>query len=207
MIKNIIFDLGGVILDVDYNKTVEAFVRLDIPDFQRLYSQKKQDKLFDRFERGDISAAEFRSVIREMKPGLTDAVIDQAWDSMIQTTPPERMEFLKELGKRYNIYLLSNTNEIHIPAFLKYYDEAYGKGTFHSLFKKVYLSSQVGMRKPEEAIFNLVVSENNLNKKETLFIDDSPQHVEGAIRAGIEAVLLPPGEKIENWLMSVMNDE
>jgi FMN phosphatase YigB (HAD superfamily) len=205
MIQNIIFDLGGVVLDVDYNKTVEAFGKLDIPGFQQLYSQKKQDKLFDRFERGDISAADFRAVIREMKSGLTDAAIDKAWDSMILDTPPERIAFLQQLGKKYDLYLLSNTNEIHIPAFTKYFDEAYGKGTFRSLFKKIYLSSEVRMRKPEAAIFNLVIDENHLDKKRTLFIDDSPQHVEGAINAGLQAVLLPPGEKIETWLEGFMS--
>ena len=200
MIKNIIFDLGGVILDVDYNKTVDAFRQAGIDTFGSLYSKQKQELLFDRFEKGEISAEAFRQVIKELNPALHDAAIDQAWNSMILETPPERMDFLKSLGAGYNLFLLSNTNEIHIPAFTRYYDGTYGKNYFNSLFKKVYLSSQMGMRKPDAEIFNYVISQNNLKKNETLFIDDSSQHITGALQTGLHAVLLPPGEKIESFL-------
>jgi len=205
MIKNIIFDLGGVILDVDYNRAVEAFRDTGIEDFDSLYSQKKQDLLFDRFEKGEISAGDFRNVIREMKSSLTDEQIDKAWNSLILETPPERMDFIRELSSQYNLYLLSNTNEIHIKAFTSYYDDKYGKGTFRSLFKKVYLSSELGMRKPDRIIFDLVVNENNLDKNETLFIDDSQQHITGAESAGLKALLLPKGETIERFLPGILN--
>lgn len=200
MIKNIIFDLGGVILDVDYHKTVEAFKQLGIDDFHTLYSQQKQDLLFDRFEKGEISATEFREVIKKMNRSLSDESINNAWNAMILDTPKVRMQFLEQLKKNYRLFLLSNTNEIHIKAFTNYFDKNYGVGYFPTLFEKVYLSSQLGMRKPEPTIFELVIRENSLNKTETLFIDDSPQHIAGAVLVGIKALLLPKGEKMELFL-------
>lgn len=207
MIKNIILDLGGVVLDVDYNKAVHAFEQLGIPQFHALYSQQKQAHLFDRFEKGELSAAEFRATIKNMKSDLTDQQIDTAWDSMICETPPERIAYLQELGKKYNLYLLSNTNEIHIPCFYAYYDNTFGKGVFDSLFRKTYLSSRMGMRKPDREIFEVVIAENNLERSETLFIDDSQQHIEGAIACGLQAWLLPKGEKIEIFLKNKLAEK
>lgn len=204
MIKNIIFDLGGVILDVDYNRAVEAFRNLSIPDFNALYSQQKQALFFDRFEKGALSAAEFRQVIRNMNQSLDDASIDKAWNSMILETPPERMDFLEKLKTRFGLYLLSNTNEIHIRHFQEYFSKTFGPGRFESLFKKIYLSSLLGMRKPEAGIFKLVISENVLNPEETVFIDDSVQHVEGARQTGLHTLLLPSGKKIESFLLPAL---
>ena len=204
MIKNIILDLGGVILDVDYNRAVEAFKRLDIPDFHTLYSQQKQDLLFDKFEKGEISDTDFRGKIRQWNPLLTDEQIDNAWNAMIMDSPAERLKFLVSLKTKYRLFLLSNTNEIHIRFFIRYYNDHFGAGFFDSLFEKIYLSSNLGMRKPELQIFNHVVSENNLITAETIFIDDSPQHIEGAQKAGLHAVLLPKGEKIEQFLVPII---
>ncbi len=204
MIKNIIFDLGGVILDVDYYRAVEVFRNMGIPEFDAIYSQQKQALLFDRFEKGELTAAEFRQVIRNMNQALDDASIDKAWNSMILETPPERMNFLEKLNSRFRLYLLSNTNEIHIRHFTEYFSKTFGPGRFEALFKKIYLSSLLGMRKPESGIFNLVISENALIPEETLFIDDSAQHVEGARRTGLHTLLLPRGKKIESFLLPAL---
>lgn len=204
MIKNIILDLGGVILDVDYNRAVEAFANYNIKNFDNVYTQKKQALFFDQFEKGLISPEKFRAEIRTMNPRLTDDEIDQAWNHMILETPPSRMAYLHTLSKNYNLYLLSNTNEIHIHAFTSYFETAYGKNTFSSLFKKMYLSSRMGMRKPEPEIFKTVISENNLNREETIFIDDSVQHITGARAVGLHAVLMPAGEQLESFLDALL---
>lgn len=205
MIHHIILDLGGVILDVDYQRSVQAFNTFGITDFHALYSQQKQDLFFDRFERGELSAFEFRNQIRTYQPTLKDLDIDEAWNAMILQTPPQRIHFLQDLGKSYNLYLLSNTNEIHISCFTKYFNRNFGEGTFENLFKHIYLSSNLGMRKPEIAIFEHVLNENNLKADETLFIDDSIQHIEGAIKTGMHARLLPTGESIETYLVPLLH--
>ncbi|MBL0340622.1 MAG: HAD-IA family hydrolase [Bacteroidetes bacterium] len=98
------------------------------------------------------------------------------------------------------MFLLSNTNRIHIAAFSKIIEKQYGFQKFEALFEKIYYSCNVGMRKPNAEIFDLVVRENNLNLSETLFIDDSPQHVEGARSYGLTALHLQNNSKVENLI-------
>lgn len=190
-IRNIILDLGGVVLDIDYNLTRDAFIQLGFTDFETIYSQLKQELIFDLFETGRITAADFRDVIRNYaEKKFDDSQIDAAWNAMIIKMPEERVAFLKEIKKRYRLFLLSNTNEIHEKEFVRNITEAFGKNILHELFEKVYYSHYSGIRKPDTEIFKMILKENQLAAEETLFIDDSPQHVEGASRAGLQALLL-----------------
>jgi glucose-1-phosphatase len=189
--KNIIFDLGVVILDVDYNLTAAAFKKLGLVDFDAHYSKIKQDNFFDRFETGHMPDAEFRDIIRKHLPHtVTDQQIDDAWNAMLLTVPETTFELLENIGKQKRIFLLSNTNRIHIAAFTKIIEKQYGFSKFESLFEKTYYSCNIGMRKPNAEIFEYVVKKNNLSITETLFIDDSPQHVEGARKYGLTALHL-----------------
>ena len=190
-VKNIIFDLGGVVLDIDYNRTRDAFIKLGFKDFETVYKQAKQELIFDLFETGNITAADFRDVIRNYaERSFEDREIDAAWNAMIIKMPEERVAFLKELKKHQRLFLLSNTNEIHEKEFIRNITSAFGKNILPELFEKVYYSHQTGMRKPDAEIFKLILKENKLAARETLFIDDSPQHVEGALKAGLQAILL-----------------
>jgi putative hydrolase of the HAD superfamily len=197
--KNIIFDLGAVIINIDYDLTAEAFRKLGLKHFDDLYSQKKQEHFFDRFEKGTMSVQEFREEVKKHLPlHVTQAEIDQAWNAMLIGIPRKRYEWLEEMGKRYRIFLLSNTNQVHIEAFSKIIEREYGFRKFESLFEKVYYSSEIGMRKPDAEAFELVLTENKLNVKETLFVDDSIQHIEGAKAIGLATLFLEKGRSVES---------
>ena len=188
---NIIFDLGGVILNIDYNLTIGAFKSLGLIDFEAKYSQLQQSDLFNQFERGEISDMEFRNGIRaQFEKELTDKEIDCAWNAMLLNLPEERIKLIKALSETKQIVLLSNTNRIHVESFESALSDEGQLCDFNSLFLKKYYSFEMGMRKPEKRIFNRVVEEMNFDPSQTLFIDDSPQHVEGAKAIGLKAMLL-----------------
>lgn len=185
-IKNIIFDFGGVILNIDHDLTTKGFIDLGVADFEEKYSQLVQTDLFDNFETGRITPEEFRKKIRTYIPGtVSGRQIDKAWNAMLMDIPRERIIFLENIRKKYRTFLLSNTNAIHYDIYLKDLQKKYGYGSFSDLFEGVYFSFQVGMRKPDMKIFEFVLKENDLDPAETLYIDDSTQHVEGAKKAGL----------------------
>ncbi len=187
-IETLILDLGGVLIDVDYDGSARAFAELGIGDFQELFSKAKQSDIFDRFETGDLDPAGFRKELRNtLKQDLSDGTIDRCWNAMLGTIPPERIELVKELRDRYTLLLLSNTNSIHVPAFLQIVLEQNGIAEFRELFDGTYFSCEMGMRKPDPAIFRHVLARHSAVPERSLFIDDSPQHVEGARRAGLKA--------------------
>lgn len=196
--KNIIFDLGGVILNIDYSLLVKAFGKLGIENFDELYSQAHQNKSFDEYEKGQISSAEFREKIRKLcNKNLDDASIDHAWNAMLLDLPEERLTLLATFKKTHRTFLLSNTNEIHMQAINKYLQQTYKIPDLSGYFEKMYLSYEVDMRKPDAEIFELVLSENKLDPTETLFIDDSIQHIETAKRLGIHTHWLQKGGDIK----------
>lgn len=196
----IIFDLGGVIIDLSYQRTAAAFVELGLKNFDDIYSKAKQSNLFDDFEKGIMSEVGFRSELKRHLPQNTTVTqIDHAWNAMLLDIPVQRVEFIKQVGAKYRIFLLSNTNRIHVKAFTKMADEILGANNFLSIFEKSYLSCEMGMRKPDAEIFEKVLSDNNLDRSKTLFIDDSIQHVEGALKIGLkgELLLVEQGQKLE----------
>jgi putative hydrolase of the HAD superfamily len=190
-INNIIFDLGGVLLNVDYDAPVRAFARLGVKEFDQLYAQAHQSDLFDKLETGKISPETFRNKIREFcHCNLTDREIDEAWNSILLDFPNERYEFLLALKKKYRLFLLSNTNAIHIKCFEADLVKKYGKNIFDEVFEHYYYSSDLGMRKPHPETFEKVIQLSGLNAGDTLFIDDSIQHVEGAAKTGLHTLWL-----------------
>jgi putative hydrolase of the HAD superfamily len=193
----IIFDFGAVIIDIDYHKTRDAFEKQGIKNFDELFSKAKQNNLFDNLEKGLISETKFRDELRAISGiNLNDNTIDACWNSMLLQMPSNRVEMLKKLQLHKPLYLLSNTNSIHEKAFSAAIEGEYGWNSFKSIFQKVYLSHEIKLRKPDLEIFEKVLSENNLNPSTTLFIDDSPQHIEGARKAGIYAFHLQDGMEV-----------
>lgn len=163
-----------------------AFQKLGVADFALSYSQLEQAQLFDNFEKGEISTSEFRSGIRNVfDHRLSDTEIDKAWNAMLLDLPKERLELLQRLSLEKRISMLSNTNEIHVKAFESELKNVHGLENLSGLFDHVYYSCRTGMRKPESRIFEFVIKEQNYDPAETLFIDDSPQHIEGAKRIGL----------------------
>ncbi|MEO5572032.1 MAG: HAD family phosphatase [Bacteroidia bacterium] len=205
-IKNIILDLGGVIFDVSYEAAANAYIKLGIKNFDELFSKKKQEHFFDDYEKGIISDEDFRNEIRKhISTPVTDGQIDDAWNALLFTIPAARMKFVQSLKKHYNLFLLSNTNGIHLKEVKKILEKDFGKNVLESVFKKMYFSCELKMRKPETEIFNFVVQGNNLKKEETIFIDDSIQHVEGAKKAGLPAFHLDLSKNtLETFLPEIL---
>ncbi|MCC6840925.1 MAG: HAD family phosphatase [Flavobacteriales bacterium] len=187
-IDTLLLDLGGVLIDVDYMATAHAFGQLGFRDFDTLYSKARQDHLFDGFETGAITPAEFRDRLRGLLgAALTDARIDACWNAMLGHIPAERIDLVERLKTRYQVLLLSNTNAIHVPAFEAIVARENGIADFKSLFHGTYYSCAVGLRKPDAAAFHYVLERHGADPARTLFIDDSIQHVEGARNAGLHA--------------------
>lgn len=186
-VNTIIFDLGGVILNIDYHITASEFEKLGVEDFNNLYSQFKQSNLFDELETGAVTPEEFRANFRtETGLNVTDTQIDYAWNAMLLDLPQKRIELLQELSKHFQLFLLSNTNEIHYKEYVAKIERENGITNFNSLFTKAYYSHEIGLRKPDAAAFQLIVDENKLNPQNALFIDDSPQHLVGAKQVGLQ---------------------
>jgi len=200
-IKNIIFDLGGVIINIDYHLTIDAFKKIGFADFDSVFSQAQQLGVFDLLDKGLVSHEDFRSYIRNIsgKP-LTNNQIDGAWNAMLLDFPVERLKLLESIKQQYRTFLLSNTNQIHCEVYTKDLQNTYGVNNLSHFFEKVYLSHEIHMRKPDSEAFMLILNENNLKPEETLFIDDTEQHIEGAKKVGIitHYLRLKDGETIEN---------
>jgi len=189
--KAIIFDLGGILLNVNYRKSKEAFEELGIKDFDLHFSQLSQSHLFDRFERGEISSHNFRKELRkESEIDCSDNDLDKAWNAMLLDFPMQRLQLLEKLSKKLPIYLFSNTNEIHITQFKNKLSEWGIRERFENAFTHIYYSFEFSHRKPDPASFEILLNENKLTASETLFIDDSPQHIEGAKKVGLQTILL-----------------
>lgn len=188
VIDTLLLDLGGVLIDVDYHRTADAFNALGFDGFEAIYSKAQQDHLFDGFEIGALSPDQFRARIRSLHGnGITNAQVDHCWNAMLGRIPPERIELLKRLRSRYKLLLLSNTNAIHVPAFERIIAEHNGIADFKALFDGAYYSCEMGLRKPDADAFHHVLSRHGAEPSRTLFIDDSIQHVVGAREAGLKA--------------------
>lgn len=199
-IENIIFDLGGVILNIDYFKPVEKFKELGVSDFESLYSKANQSDLFCRFEKGLVSAAEFYTEINAITQlNIDDANLERAWNSIILDFPPTRISILRELSTKFNIYLLSNTNIVHF----NYYDSLFKRdfpnsNSFSDLFTKAYYSFELGMRKPDSEIYDFALSDSKLEPSKTLFLDDSEQNLIEAEKLGIQTILINETNTLES---------
>jgi glucose-1-phosphatase len=196
--KNIIFDLGGVLLDIDYQKTISAFEKLGLKDFETMFSQFKADELFERLETGHISEADFYAAIKQRtEVPLTNMQIEDAWNALILNFRVDSLDFLEKLSANYKLYLLSNTNSIHLKCFKKLFATQTGKPMLDAYFIKAWYSNEIGLRKPNEDIFEFVLQEENLQAAQTLFIDDTWINIETAQKIGFKTHHLLPTEKIE----------
>lgn len=200
-IQNVIFDLGGVIINLDVNRTIREFNKISQIPFEKLYTQANQEEIFDLLDRGKISPSDFFNELKRLirYPGPTEDLM-LAWNAMLLNVPEERLDVLVEMKHNYNTYLLSNTCEPHIEAFERELHDEHGIRNFNDYFDKVYYSCRIGLRKPNKDIFELVLNDNGLKAEETVFIDDSPQHVKAAGELGINAFLLQKNLEIGDLL-------
>lgn len=192
-IRNIIFDLGGVILNINPQLTVDAFRKLGWTDFYEADSKSLSKELFYNLESGNSSSEIFRQNVRKnINNQLNDKEIDTAWAAMILDIPADRVRYLEELKRSYRIFLLSNTNEIHRIKFHRNFESDFGY-SFYDLFERNFYSHEMGMRKPNPEIYLQALKEANLIPEETLFIDDMKENIEAARTIGMKVLHIQPG--------------
>jgi FMN phosphatase YigB (HAD superfamily) len=195
-IKNIIFDFGGIFIDIDYQKTEQAFIDAGVANFQELYSQHNASSLFEDLETGKKTPFEFYDAFRETSHlNLSNEQIELAWNAMLGDFLLDEINWLQTISNKYRIFLYSNTNKIHHDAFSFVFNELTGKD-FDAYFIKAYYSHTLGLRKPYKESYEAILKEQGLLASETLFIDDTLKNIEGARLAGLQTIHLVPPDRV-----------
>lgn len=201
-IKNILFDLGGVFLDINYQLTEQAFIDLGIADFGQRFNQQFSNTLFEDLETGKIDPETFYEAFRkETSTDLSNKTIEVAWNALLLDFPPERLTWLEGIKEKYPVYLYSNTNIIHYQCFMKMFEDKFGGKNFNDYFIKAYYSHELGLRKPYADSYKQLLKLENLEAGETLFIDDTLKNIEGAKAAGLQTLWLQPGMVLQEVFM------
>ncbi|MCX8081096.1 MAG: HAD family phosphatase [Bacteroidia bacterium] len=205
-VKLLVFDFGGVLIDLYPEKTREEFIKLGIPDPDDLYSPNRQISLFDDFDKGLIKPDDFFCELKKFFPAGTgfDKIL-HAWNVMLGDISMDKIKLIKKLNETYGVCLLSNTNEPHLEYIHNKIIKEKGIPTMEKIFDKVYYSCRLGMRKPEEKIFRHVMMEWNLSGDEICFLDDTPMHLEGAARLGWHTIKVERNQNWEHLLMQWLN--
>ena len=189
MIDTIIFDFGDIFINLDKQATVDGLEKLGLKKWNEDLNQ-----LNTQFEKGLISEENFLLGIQKQIPSASTNEISNAWNAILLDFPLYRLEFLQKLSKKYRLFLLSNTDSIHINHFKdRNGDDFYNR--FYNCFEKVYFSYDLGMRKPDVEIYNFVINENKLIPEKTLFVDDNFDNIEGAKKTGLQVWHLLKGKE------------
>ena len=195
-ITTLIFDLGGVLINLDLPQCIQKFKELGLENFEQHLSLFGQKGFFLQFEKGQISVAEFREEVRKICPNpLTDAQIDAAWCSFLCDIPNYKMEMLLELKKKFRLLLLSNTNQLHIEVSTAGEFARIGK-KITDIFDKCYYSYAMHMAKPDAEIFEAVLADAGVTSGECLFLDDGPKNINQASQLGIQSYLVDINEDL-----------
>jgi putative hydrolase of the HAD superfamily len=198
-IKTLIFDLGGVIVNLDLTLTVNAFEKLGIEDPGQFIRHGVHSDIFLKLETGEITEEEFYSGIRELAgKNITNEEIKTAWCAMFTELPDVRVKLIEHLKKTHRVVLLSNTNSIHRSHFDSM---ARGYNSLSDLFHKTYYSFQLYDHKPNLSIFNKVLELENIRPEETLFIDDAQKNIAAARETGMHTMLITPDRQMEDVFM------
>lgn len=198
-IKNIIFDLGAVIINIDPELSRKRLNNISGGNFENDMQELVNESFFEQYEKGQISTNDFVDQLAQvLMHNADEEEIKKIWNMTLLDIPKVRIDLLKKAKKEYNTFLLSNTNDIHIEAIYKMMEKEFNLPSLDPLFDKVYLSYEIGLRKPEPEIFQKVLNDNNLKAEETLFIDDREEHTIAAEKLGIKVHHLTADEKLEN---------
>jgi glucose-1-phosphatase len=197
--RNLIFDVGNVIINVDESAALREFQKLS--DLEFTDDMKYAEHQFVReYEGGRITTEQFRKKLRGfLRPSVKDEEIDAAWNAILLAYPPEKFELLKQLKKRYHVLALSNTNELHVKKFNQAAMDLFGE-PFANFFHRVYYSHIIRLQKPGTEIYKLVLQKENLNPDDTFFVDDKIENVEAAKSVGIHAFQLKDRDKLKELL-------
>ena len=190
VINTLIFDLGGVLYDIDVNRTTDAFRSLNISNLEQMHQSLVTENVYNNLETGSISPSEFRDAVRKYSmTQLTDDQIDDAWNALLVGFPEQRVSLLLRLKQNYQIMLLSNTNQIHFENYTSRFQQQYVLN-FESLFHRPFYSYRMGFRKPDPEIFRLLISQTGIEPGSAVFIDDLAENIEAARNTGLKAIHL-----------------
>jgi FMN phosphatase YigB (HAD superfamily) len=199
-VKGIVFDIGNVLIDIDYVNTVLQFQKLSNQDFGKIVSYSSQIEFFNQYERGEINTAEFIAAIKKyLKPEVTDAEIVAAWNTMLVNYPAQKIHLLEQLKSDFKLFALSNINEMHINLMDTNIKRLYGKETFGEYFDKAFYSNEIGMRKPEKRIYDYLVSETGISAEHLLFFDDKKENLIPASAIGIQTIHMEKPEQLYSF--------
>ncbi len=201
MIKNLIFDFGDVFINLDK----QAFKKAPLDLFKIKEIPKELDDVYKKYEMGKITTKEFLNFNLSCYPNTKENEIITAWNCILKDFPAHRLDFIKNISKKYDCYLLSNTNALHI----KWIREHWGErlyAEFKSCFIAFYLSHKIGMRKPNIDIYEFVLKSHNLHANETLFIDDTKENTDTANLLGIKTWNIMPSEQDVSDLLTIKKE-
>ena len=189
MIDTIIFDFGDIFINLDKEGSVNALKKLGLSNWNENLNQLNQ-----QFEKGQISEEDFLTGIQKHVPNASIEEISTAWNAVLLDFPLRRLEFLQKISKKYRLFLLSNTDAIHIETFerengISFYSD------FYQCFEKVYFSFEMGMRKPDIEIYNYLINKHNLAPNHTLFVDDKKENTDAALSLGLQVWNLQVGQE------------
>jgi putative hydrolase of the HAD superfamily len=198
-IKNIIFDFGGVILDIDPQLTINEFINLGLKDPERLLTSGFMEDIAAKFERGILTPEVFRTKLRNfLQVDATDQQLDEAWNALLFDIPSERIAVIEQVKKHYLTLLLSNSNEIHYDLFVRDLQLRFGYREFDELFHKAYFSFDLHLSKPNPEVYEFVINQHELDPAKTLFIDDREDNIEVAQQLGFKTYLLQKPERVRD---------
>lgn len=198
-IQNLIFDFGGVIIDIDYEAVRKAFEDIGMQDVQSFYKHDDHSKLVKDMETGLLSENDFRdTIIQKIGLDLSYEKFDSAWNAIIKDVPAERVQLLEELSKHFRLYLLSNTNIIHYRKYTDDFEKKYGK-SLRDMFKKAYFSHEIKLRKPDKSIFTWVLNDAGIKAENSMFIDDSEINIQAAEEVGLKTLYKPQHEELTDY--------
>jgi FMN phosphatase YigB (HAD superfamily) len=205
IVKNVILDLGGVLVNIDPESTNSAFKRIFLPEFYSSFNWDEFPEIVQEMEKGKISNEEFKTKMLEYcKPGVTASEMIDAWCAMIHDFPAKRVGMVKKLAEKYNVYVLSNTNYYHITFFEKEYNYRYHTD-IADLFDKVYYSSEIGCRKPDAEAFEYVLKDAGLKAEETVMVDDRQDNCDTASALGMQVLKVPENTGLEKVFCQLVN--
>jgi putative hydrolase of the HAD superfamily len=198
-IKTIIFDFGGVILDIDPQITIKEFQKMGFKDVAKTNSKEFIEDIIRKFERGIYTPEVFRKKLKAfLDLEVSDQKLDDAWNALIYDIPAERIEILEQVKKNYQMLLLSNSNEIHYDLYVRDLQLRFGYREFDELFDKAYFSFDMHLSKPDPEVYEFIINQHDLKPSQTLFIDDNEENIAAASKLGLKTYLLAKPERVRD---------
>ncbi|WP_064196598.1 MULTISPECIES: HAD family phosphatase [Emticicia] len=202
--KAVIFDFGNVIINIEFQRIYQTFAKFTSKSPAYIEKKITEDQIFRRYESGQFTDEEFREVIRQtLGFPLSDHEVDTAWNAILLDIPSDRIDLIHNIRQKYPVYLLSNTNNIHITASNNYLKKAHGINNLDLLFDKLYLSYEMGLWKPDAEIYREVLRANKLQPNEVIFFDDNHHNIESAKAIGMQTILVEPPTSIVEYCKNI----